>query len=151
MAHPGLGANDATCTQAFIDAMRAPILVDLAAAVAAGDTEKAVALQKAAVNLDKPEVQKNIQPFGHAVYDIVTAKANVTSAATDDAAFWNWVAAVGAWLNALASWQQGVALAFNNWTTATPAEAALKSAVNAVAAPGPPPPLAPTKLTARIE
>ncbi|HEX8073047.1 MAG TPA: hypothetical protein VF546_24080 [Pyrinomonadaceae bacterium] len=151
MAQPGLGPNDAVCTQAFIDAMRVPILADLAQAQLEGDEEKIKSLTKALANLDKDEVKKNIRPFGQAVFDIATTKARVTSAAADDAAFWQWIAAVGAWLTALATWQQGVAQAFSAWNAVTAPEKELQQKVADVPAPPAAPPPAPASLAGRLE
>jgi len=151
MAHEGLGADSTFCAGAFIEAMRAPLLAEQAAAEAAGETEKAEALAKAAANLDDPQVRKNIAPFGEAVFQIVAVRARTASDATTDAQFWQWVAAVGAWLAALSNWRAGVTQAFTNWAAATPSEQALRNAVIGVASPGPPPGPPPPGLLGRVE
>lgn len=101
-------------------------------------------------NASHPEVQKNLDALGWAVIRTLTEHAEPFSNASNDAAFWNWVTAVNAWLNALAAWQTGVTNAFKNWTTATTAEANLKNAVINVTVPGAPPAVAPASLKGKV-
>ena len=63
MSHEGLGPDNSVCKTAFVAAMKAQILADQAAAVVAGDQEKADVLAQTAANMDKPEYQKNIEPL----------------------------------------------------------------------------------------
>lgn len=115
----------------FVEAMRARLEADQA-----GSGE----------NAKHPDVQKNFDALGWAVIRTLTVQAETFSDAGRDAAFWNWVAAVNAWLKALSAWQVGVSNAFKNWAPATPAETNLKNAVVGVAAPGPPPTTAPAAM-----
>lgn len=101
-------------------------------------------------NARLPEVQKNFDALGWAVIQTLTQHAEPFSDSTTDAAFWNWAAAVNAWLKALSDWQVGVTNAFKNWTPATTAEANLKNAVVAAKAPGLPPAAAPTSLEGKV-
>src|SRR5437660_6867780 len=115
MAQEGLGPDNAICKSAYIAPVKAQVLADQAAAVAAGDTEKADQLAKTAANLDLADYQKNIEPLAEAVYRILTLHAKTTTDAVIDAPFWDWMAEVTTWLSALSNWQQGVTNAFINW------------------------------------
>ena len=136
MARPGLGPNPDDCTTQFVEAMRARLN--------AMDPPQGN-------NVDDPEVQKNFAALGQAVYQIATALAAPTSDSAEDAAFWDWVADVQAWLLKLSTWQAGVAQAFTTWAPATAPETSLRNLVRAVPAPGAPPATAPTRLKGRIE
>lgn len=139
MAHDGLGPDKTICKTEFIEAMRAQVLAD--------NPDH----PDAAENLDLPEVQRNFAPLGDAVYRIATQRAMTVSHAGDDAAFWKWVADLGAWIEAVSDWQQGVARAVASWTPTNPAEKAFKNAILALPNPGLPPASTPTRLNGRIE
>jgi hypothetical protein len=138
MANEGLGSTSAICAEEFIEAVRAQLLADNPGA------------PEVAAKADQPAVQKNFGPFAQAVFRIATARARVRSTAEHDAAFWEWMAAVTAWADAMAGWQQAVTAAFDGWTPAGPAEQTLRDAVLAAPAPGDAP-AAPTEMTGRIE
>jgi hypothetical protein len=117
----GLGSDHATAATEFVEAMR-PI---------AGD------------NVDLAPVQANLGALGLAVYRTLTVDAETVADGTSDAAFWQWVAAVQAWMTA-------VTQAIAAWVPATAPELALKAALTAVPGPGAPPNSAPTSVTGRI-
>ena len=136
MARPGLGPNPNVCTTQFVEAMRARLnTMD----------------PPQGSNVDDPEIQKNFAALGEAVYQIATTLAATSSDAAEDAAFWDWVADVQAWLLKLSTWQAGVAQAFTTWAPATAPETSLRNLVRAVPAPGAPPATAPTRMKGRIE
>src|SRR5215212_3135153 len=112
MARPGLGSNPDKCTTELVEAMRARLN--------ALDPPQGS-------NVDDPEVQKNFAALGQAVFQIATALAATTSDASEDAAFWAWMADVQAWLLKLSTWQAGVAQAFTNWAPATAPEISLRN------------------------
>lgn len=132
----GLGPDNGICKTEFVEAMRARLIADD---------------PKAGDNVDREDVQKNLGALGLAVYRIATVHAETNSDAATDAAFWQWVSDVNAWLSKLSTWQKGVAQAFAAWTPTLPAEQALKTALIAVSDPGSPPASAPTALKGEIE
>jgi hypothetical protein len=138
MANEGLGPTREICVEEFIEAVRAQLLADNP-----GKPE-------VAAKADHPAVQKNFAPFAEAVFRIATARARVRSSGEDDAAFWDWVAAIAAWADAMATWQQVLTAAFANWTPAGAAEQTLRAAVLAAPAPGDAP-VAPAEIVGRIE
>jgi hypothetical protein len=131
----GLGTDNTICTSEFIEAMRAKL-----------EAEE----PGSGKDMDNPDVQKNFVPFGQAVYRIATVRADLASDATADAVFWQWVSDVNTWLKGLSAWQKGVAQAFSAWSPTLPAEVNLRSALIAVAQPGPPPAVAPSGLKGKI-
>lgn len=147
MAHEGLGPDFTICKQQFIAAVKDQIVQDLLAANP-GDPD---AEQKATEKTQTPSIQNSFTPMADAVYRIVAVSARVNSDAAADAAFWQWVASVNAWLAALANWQSGAAQAFAAWAPTLPAEQNLKNALTGLTQPGPPPASAPTGLIGRVE
>lgn len=131
----GLGADHTLCKQEFVEAMRKRLNDD----------------NLPGSNVDDPSVNKNLAALGQAVFRIATVHAQVTSNAGADAAYWQWVADVAAWLAALRAWQTGITAAFTAWVPGTPPDVALKTALLAVPAPGAPPAAAPATLTGRLE
>jgi hypothetical protein len=129
-----LGADNVVCKGEFVEAMR--------------DRLDADGLPGS--NVDEPGVNKNLGALGQAVFRIATVHAQTTSTAASDAAFWQWVSNVTAWLTAVDAWQNGVTAAFTAWTPTTAPEIALKTALSAVPVPGPPPAAAPAALGGRI-
>jgi hypothetical protein len=117
----GLGSDHTTAATEFVEAMR-PIAKD---------------------NVDLKEVRRNLDALGLAVYRTLTVDAETVSDSASDAAFWQWVAAVQAWITA-------VTQAITTWTPSTPSEVALKTALTAVPGPGAPPASAPTSARGRI-
>jgi hypothetical protein len=105
----------------------------------------------AGANVDQPAIQANLGALGLAVYRIATVHAETVSDAATDAAFWQWVADVQAWLAALSAWQNSVAQAFAAWAPTVPAERTLQAKLTQSPAPGAPPVLAPTALQGRLE
>jgi hypothetical protein len=101
-------------------------------------------------NVDRPDVNKNLAALGQAVFRIATVHAQTTSSAAQDAAYWQWITDVGAWLTALDTWQNGVTAAFTAWAPATAPETTLRTALLAVPAPGAPPLVAPATLSGRV-
>jgi hypothetical protein len=102
-------------------------------------------------NVDDPSVKPNLAALGQAVFQILTADAHTFSNPSTDAPFWTWIAAVNVWLGKLSSWQVGVSAAFANYAPATAPEQALKAALIAVAAPGPPPGAVPSSMTGVVK
>jgi hypothetical protein len=147
MAHEGLGPDFSLCKQHFIAAVQDQLAHDLLAA-SPGDPG---AERKAAEKAQSASIQNSFTPLADAVYRIVTVSAKVSSDPASDTAFWQWVAALNAWLVALGNWQLGVARAFATWAPTQPAERNLKNALTSVAQPGPPPTRAPLNLSGRIE
>lgn len=129
-----LGTDNAVCKSEFVDAMRQRLNDD---GLNGG-------------NVDDPSVNKNFGALAEAVFRIATVHAQTTSSSAADAAFWQWVSDVAAWLGAVDAWQNGVTAAFTAWTPATAPEIALKTALLAVPAPGPAPVAAPAALGGRI-
>lgn len=109
---------DVTCGAEFIAAMRA--------------------LPQVGDNVDIEDVKNNLNALGKAVHTIATARAEVQSDAAASAAFWQWIAAVQAWMGAMATWQTAVTTAVNGL------------APGAVPPPTPPPAAAPTSLVGRL-
>lgn len=101
-----LGDDPTTIAAEFVAAMR-PI---------AGD------------NVDLQPVQANLGALGLAVYRTLTVAAETVSDDRTDAAFWEWVRQVQAWID-------GVRHAVDGWTPVTPAEKALKLALTEIPAP----------------
>jgi hypothetical protein len=130
-----LGADNAVCKTEFVEAMRRRLDDD----------------GLPGTNVDDPGVNKNLGALGQAVFRIATVQAQTRSNAASDAAFWQWVGAVTAWLTALDAWQNGVTAAFTAWAPTTAPELALKAALVAVPAPGLPPGVAPVTIVGRIE
>ncbi len=128
----GLGPDNKICQKELVEAMRARLGTD-------------------GKNVDLPEVQANFGALGQALFQIATVRAKTSSDSAADAEFWRWISDVQTWLEALSTWQQGVAKAFKDWTPTRPAERTLKSKLTAVAAPGDPPAAAPTTHEGRIE
>ena len=83
-------------------------------------------------NVDRPEVQPNIDALGDSVRVIVGTLADGVSDNTVDAVFWAWVTNVGAWMQALQAWQQ------------------LAEATLATGSPVGPPPAPPVSLTVDV-
>jgi hypothetical protein len=131
----GLGPDREICKTEFVEAMRARLIAEDPSAGA---------------NVDTPPIQANFGALGQAIYRIATVHAETASDAASDAAFWQWVSDVNAWLAALSNWQNGVALAFAAWAPTLPAEQALRAALTAVAGPGVLPAVTPTGLRGRI-
>lgn len=129
-----LGPDNTVCKTEFVEAMRTRLNAD----------------GLPGSNVDEPSVNKNLAALGEAVFRIATVHAATASSAAADAAYWQWVAAVTAWLGQLRAWQTGVTAAFTAWTPTQPAEVALKTALLAVPVGGPPPPAAPATLSGRI-
>jgi hypothetical protein len=101
-------------------------------------------------NVDLAPVQANLGALGLAVLRIATVHAETESNSAADAAFWQWVSATHAWMQAMNTWRSGVSGAFAAWAAATPAEIALKGAIAAVPAPPAPPAVAPALLKGRV-
>jgi hypothetical protein len=106
----GLGSDNTVCKKELVDAMR-PV---------AGD------------NVDRVDVQANRGALGQAVFRIVAERAETSSNASLDAAFWAWIGYVD---TVLATWRQ----AFTNWTPTQPAEQALKASLLPATLPARPP------------
>ena len=123
-----LGLDNTICLQEFMEQMR-PI---------AGKNPKT-----GKDNVEDPQVKPNFGALGQAVYNIATMHAETTSDATNDAAFWKWVAA-------LDTWQKGVVQAFTAWAPAQPDGQALKTAILAVPTPQSTSAPAPTTLKGKI-
>ena len=132
----GLGSDEETCKNEFIEAMRARLEAEEPGSGA---------------NVDEPAVQENLGALGLAVFSILTVHAETISNLSTDNDFWQWVADVNTWLSELENWQQGVAQAFASWTPVQPAEQDLKTALLAVPSPGSAPTQAPTTLKGKIE
>ena len=131
-----LGADNTICRTEFVEAMRARLIADDPSAGA---------------NVDQPAIQANLGALGLAVYRIATVHTETLSDAGTDAAFWQWVADVQAWLAALSDWQSSVAQTFDAWAPTQAAEQILRAALKQIPAPGAPPALAPTALQGRLE
>jgi hypothetical protein len=130
-----LGPDNQICKDEFIEAMRQRLMADDPAM---------------AGNVDQEDVQKNLGALGLAVYRIATVHADVRADAAADPDFWDWVADVDAWMQAMATWQSGVRAAVQAWSPTQPAEQDLRDALLALADPGAPPP-APSELRGKIE
>jgi hypothetical protein len=130
-----LGTDRAICTGELVEAMRARL-----------DAED----PPAGKNLDDPNVRKNFEALGEAVYQILTARAETTAQQPHDPPFWAWVGEVTSYLAALGGWQQGVRQAVQSWTPADLPGQQLKTAILGVAVPGPAPGPAPVGLTGRL-
>ncbi|MBV7328175.1 hypothetical protein KFU94_07920 [Chloroflexi bacterium TSY] len=132
----GLGNDNTISKTEFVDAMRVRLEAEQSGLGA---------------NVDDPSVQENLGALGQAVFRIATVHAETFSDGGTDDAFWQWITDVNAWLSGLATWQQGVAQAFDDWAPTQPAEQALKDKLIAVPSPGSPPMQPPTNLRGKIE
>src|SRR5262245_6786803 len=112
----GLGSDHSTCAAAFVESMRARLI----------DMDPSLGK-----NVDEPDVQKNLEALGLAVYEILRVADGVSDGA-EDSAFWAWLADTQAWLVKLSTWQAGVVQAFTNWAPATAPEVSLRNLVRAV-------------------
>jgi hypothetical protein len=130
-----LGGDHQTCTGELVEAMRARL-----------DTLD----PPAGKNVDDPEVRKNFEALGEAVYQILTVRTETVAQAAQDAAFWAWVSGVTAYLAAVGGWQQGLRQAVQGWTPADAPGQQLKAAILGLPVPGPAPGPAPTGLTGRL-
>ena len=130
-----LGGNHQTCTGELVEAMRARL-----------DAED----PPAGENVDKPQVRKNFEALGEAVYQILTVRTETSAQAAQDATFWAWVEGVTAYLAAVGSWQQSVRQAVQGWAPADAPGQQLRSAILALPVPGTAPGPAPTGLTGRL-
>ena len=129
-----LGTDNVVCKDEFVAAMRQRLDAD----------------GLPGINVDRPDVNKNLAALGQAVFRIATVHAQTTSSAAHDVAFWQWITDVAAWLAAVDAWQNGVTAAFTAWTPATAPETALRTQLLAVPAPGAPPAAAPATLSGRV-
>lgn len=128
-----LGTDKSICAAEFIKAMRARL--------------DDAGLDSSTV--DRPDVKPNLEALGQAVYQIATVQAGTRSTGAQDAAFWAWIAAVQANLQALSAWHTAVVTAATAWVPAQPSEVALKNALmNPLV---PPPAAAPSALQGKIE
>jgi hypothetical protein len=130
-----LGNDHQTCTTEFVDAMRARL-----------DSEQ----PPLGANVDSPDVRKNFEALGEAVFQILSARAETTSGSAQDAVFWTWVTKVTEQLVALTTWQAGVRTAVQNWSPPDSAGIQLRSAILALAVPPAAPATAPAALTGRV-
>ena len=131
MTNMSLGSDNTVCANEFITAMRNRL-------------NQLNPPQGA--NVDDPNVRPNLVALGQAVFEILTADAQIHSDAASDATFWVWIAAVNAWLGKLSTWQAGLTAAFSAYAPATAPEIGLRTAVLAVASPGAPPAGVPIEL-----
>lgn len=117
----GLGTDSTLCKNEYVEAMRARLdALD----------------PPLGANVDDPEVQKNFAALAEALFNVLTVHSDVVSNAAVDAAFWQWVADMVVWAQAMKAWQAGLHAAFQSWAPAGGADLAFRSAVLALAQPG---------------
>lgn len=130
-----LGPDNSVITQEYVAAMRARL--------AAENPELAA-------NVDDPGVQKNFAALAEALFKVLTLRAETSSSAAADAAFWQWVSSMHTWAQAMSTWQAGVRQAFQGWAPASAPDVTFKNAVLALPSPGAPP-AAPASLKGKIQ
>jgi hypothetical protein len=129
-----LGADNTICKDEYVAAMRARLdALD----------------PPLGANVDDPEVEKNFAALAEALFRILTEKAVIQSNAAEDPAFWQWVASMVVWAQAMKDWQAGLHAAFQNWAPVGGADLAFRTAVLALTPPGAVP-AAPTSLGGKI-
>ncbi len=130
-----LGANNQICKDAYIAAMRARLAAEDPALEA---------------NVDLEGVQKNFGALAEALFQILTTKAEVSSAAAADPAFWQWVTSMVTWAQAMSAWQSSLRTAFQGWAPVNAPDQAFRTAVLGLTSPGAPP-AAPASLKGKIQ
>jgi regulator of protease activity HflC (stomatin/prohibitin superfamily) len=128
-----LGPDKTICRDEYIEAMRQRLIAEDPAL---------------AENLENEGVKANFGALAEALFQVLTARAETLSTAAADPAFWQWVASMIVWAQAMTAWQAGVRQAFQNWAAAGP-NVAFKNAVLALSSPGAPP-AAPASLKGKI-
>jgi hypothetical protein len=100
--------------------------------------------------VDKAEVSSNFDALGDGVFRILTSDAETFSDRAQDAAFWDFVAAMRTEMDALRAFNSALLAAFNAWNPAVPATTTVfRNTVAALTVPSTTP-NAPTKLNGRI-
>ncbi len=130
-----LGANNTVCKDEYIKAMRARLVAEDPALEA---------------NVDTDGVQKNFAALAEALFQILTAKAETSSDAAADPAFWLWAGNMVVWAQAMSTWQTSLRSAFQAWAPVNAPDQAFRTAVLALASPGAPP-AAPSSLKGKIK
>jgi hypothetical protein len=116
-----LGSDKTTCATELREAMRVQL-----------DTLD----PPAGSNVDNPQVRPNFDALGEAVYQILTADAETTSAAAQDPVFWAFLGDLRTEIEQLRAFGAGLRNAFAAWDPNNPASGAtLKAAISGLTVP----------------
>lgn len=130
-----LGPDNTLCKDEYVNAMRARLAAES---------------PELAANVDNEGVQKNFAALAEALFRVLTVRAETSSDAAADAAFFAWVANLVVWAQGMSTWQTGMRQAFQSWAAPPGADQNFKNAVLALTSPGAPP-VAPTSLKGRVK
>ena len=134
-----MALNRTVCKDAFVEAMRERLTPEG---------------RDVASNVDREDIQKNLDALGHAVFDILTIDAEAISSTAPATLknFWVWINEVQAYLTALAAWQNALQTALDNFAgIGIPTAIDLQNELTPPIPSPPPPPLeAPSEILGKI-
>lgn len=98
----------------------------------------------------KNNLQKSLEPFGQAVYEILTENAEITTGSDElkEQEFWQWIFKTQEWMKKMSDWQAGVLNVFKDDSLNLQQ---IKAAIRTLENPGLPPNIAPTELKGKIK
>lgn len=130
-----LGTDASVCTEELVAAMRARLEAEA---------------KGLGANVDLEAVRANLAALGTAVFRVATVRADTSSDATADAAFWAWTGRVNDYMTAVQAWHSAFVTAVQAWMPTTAPEVQFKSKLVALPAPPAPPAAPPSSLKGKI-